>query len=234
MALENYRITEFQEKTQVDNGDYVLIDSATDGTHKYQLSRIPAQASAEVAAAVESEAGAREAADSTLDGKIGTLSNLTTDAKGSLVAAVNEVDAHADANTSALSGKVDKVAGKGLSKNDFTDALKTKLDGIEAGAEVNDVTSVAGKTGAVTLAGGDVSYSDETTYAAGTVGAAVSGLKSDLGTLSSLTTTAKTNLVEAINEVDAHADANASAIASLGLSVVDGKICITYTDQEAV
>ena len=33
--------------------------------------------------------------------------------------------------------KVDKVAGKGLSTNDFTDTLKTKLDGIQDGAEVN-------------------------------------------------------------------------------------------------
>lgn len=33
--------------------------------------------------------------------------------------------------------KVDKVIGYGLSKNDLTDILKTKLDGIEAGAEVN-------------------------------------------------------------------------------------------------
>ena len=33
--------------------------------------------------------------------------------------------------------KVDKVSGKGLSTNDLTDALKTKLDGISAGAEVN-------------------------------------------------------------------------------------------------
>ena len=33
-----------------------------------------------------------------------------------------------------LAKKVDKVSGKGLSANDFTDALKNKLDGIEAGA----------------------------------------------------------------------------------------------------
>jgi hypothetical protein len=37
----------------------------------------------------------------------------------------------------ALNNKVNVVSGKGLSENDFTDALKTKLDGIEAGAEVN-------------------------------------------------------------------------------------------------
>ena len=37
----------------------------------------------------------------------------------------------------ALDLKVDKVPGKGLSANDFTDILKTKLDGIEDGAQVN-------------------------------------------------------------------------------------------------
>ena len=41
-----------------------------------------------------------------------------------------------------LAGKVDKVDGKGLSTNDFTNELKTKLEGIEAGAEVNVVKSV--------------------------------------------------------------------------------------------
>lgn len=36
-----------------------------------------------------------------------------------------------------ISGKVDKVDGKGLSANDFSDELKDKLDGIATGAEVN-------------------------------------------------------------------------------------------------
>lgn len=39
--------------------------------------------------------------------------------------------------TELYNGKVDKITGKGLSENDFTDADKTKLDGIEAGAQVN-------------------------------------------------------------------------------------------------
>lgn len=38
---------------------------------------------------------------------------------------------------SALDGKVDKVPGMSLSSNDFTDALKARLEGIEAGAERN-------------------------------------------------------------------------------------------------
>ena len=37
----------------------------------------------------------------------------------------------------ALNLKVDAVPGKGLSANDFTNTLKTKLDGIEDGAQVN-------------------------------------------------------------------------------------------------
>ena len=46
------------------------------------------------------------------------------------------LDTYTEADTLAnlLSNKVDKVAGYGLSKNDFTDALLSKLNGIEAGA----------------------------------------------------------------------------------------------------
>ncbi len=38
-----------------------------------------------------------------------------------------------------LSGKVDKVDGKGLSTNDYTTAEKNKLSGIEEGAEKNNI-----------------------------------------------------------------------------------------------
>lgn len=38
------------------------------------------------------------------------------------------------AEVAKVSGKVDKVSGKGLSTNDFTTELKDKLDGVEAGA----------------------------------------------------------------------------------------------------
>lgn len=41
-----------------------------------------------------------------------------------------------------LNEKVDKVSGKGLSTNDFTDEDKTKLNGIESGAQVNKLESV--------------------------------------------------------------------------------------------
>ena len=43
----------------------------------------------------------------------------------------------AAAMAAAINGKVDKVSGKGLSANDYTDAEKSKLAGIAAGAQVN-------------------------------------------------------------------------------------------------
>jgi len=42
----------------------------------------------------------------------------------------------------ALSGKVDKVAGKGLSENDFTDTLKAKLDSLLSGSNYYDKTYI--------------------------------------------------------------------------------------------
>ena len=42
-----------------------------------------------------------------------------------------------------LDKKVDKVEGMGLSSNDFTDALLVKLEGIEAGAQVNVIENIS-------------------------------------------------------------------------------------------
>ena len=56
---------------------------------------------------------------------------------------------------SALDQKVDKVPGKQLSTEDFTSAEKTKLAGIEAGAQFNTITGVKGDAEA-TYRTGDV------------------------------------------------------------------------------
>ena len=88
-----------------------------------------------------------------------------------------------EALIAAIAGKVDKVEGKGLSTNDFTDALLTKLNGIEAGANayvlpiasasslggvrVGDNLTIDSSTGA--LSG---NYSAATTSAAGLMSAA--------------------------------------------------------------
>jgi len=51
----------------------------------------------------------------------------------------------------ALGNKVDKVSGKGLSTNDFTNAYKTKLDGIATGAQVNVIEGITVNSTAVPL-----------------------------------------------------------------------------------
>ena len=66
---------------------------------------------------------------------------------------------------SALSGKVDKVDGKGLSTNDFTTTLKNKLDGIASGAQVNQNAFSNITDGTTTIAAD--STTDTLTLAAG-------------------------------------------------------------------
>ena len=73
---------------------------------------------------------------------------------------LGNVDNTSDANKpistatqTALNKKVDAVAGKGLSTNDFTGAYKTKLDGIDSGAEVNVIETVKVDGTALTVTG---------------------------------------------------------------------------------
>jgi hypothetical protein len=66
------------------------------------------------------------------------------------------------ATQTALDGKVDKVAGKGLSDENYTLTEKQKLAGIEAGAQVNTVTSVNSQTGAVVIPVFSGDYNDLT------------------------------------------------------------------------
>ena len=62
----------------------------------------------------------------------------------------------------------------------FTTADKAKLNGIEAGAQVNTVTRVAGKTGVVELDAGDIAYDPSETYASGKIGAALKSAEEKL------------------------------------------------------
>ena len=51
----------------------------------------------------------------------------------------------------ALTGKVDKVDGKGLSTNDYTSDEKTKLSGIASGAQANVLEGIQKNGTAVTI-----------------------------------------------------------------------------------
>lgn len=76
--------------------------------------------------------------------------------KAAIAAAINDLNignyyTKTEVDT-ALNGKVSKEDGKGLSQNDFTNAFKSKLDGIQDGATANTVTYDAA-TQSVTLSG---------------------------------------------------------------------------------
>ena len=54
---------------------------------------------------------------------------------------------------SDLTGKVDKISGKGLSTNDYSNTAKSKVDAIPASPKYTDtVTTINGKTGTITKA----------------------------------------------------------------------------------
>ena len=81
--------------------------------------------------------------ESVIEVNINQVSSGSIGAWGSII---GDIEDQTDLQN-ALDLKVDKVAGKELSENDFTDILKTKLDGISPGAEVNvnaDWNSVSG------------------------------------------------------------------------------------------
>ena len=163
----------------------------------------------------------------------GTLTSLTTDTKTNLVSAINEVDSHADTNTSSI----------GTLSNLTTEA-KTNLVGaineVDAHADTNannigTLTSLTtdAKTNLVSAINEVDSHTDTNT--------------SNIGTMSSLTTDVKTTLVGAINEVDSHTDTNTNNIGILtsltttdktnlvsAINEVNGAISSEVTRAEAV
>lgn len=75
-----------------------------------------------------------------IDEKISNLVNSapeTLDTLGEIASALQENDSLITTLNTAITNKVDKVAGKGLSTNDFTDEEKAKLLSVENGAEKN-------------------------------------------------------------------------------------------------
>lgn len=67
-------------------------------------------------------------------------------------------------NAADISGKVDKVAGKGLSTNDFTNADKIKLDGLENYEDAEITTGVSNATNIAAINSSTLGYSAKNLY----------------------------------------------------------------------
>ena len=99
----------------------------------------------------------------------------------------------ADVDT-ALSGKVDKVTGKGLSTNDYTTDEKNKLTGIAAGAQVNVIEAVKVDGTALTVTDKAVNI-DLSGYAKKTELSSVYKVKGTLASVSELPASAEVGAV---------------------------------------
>ena len=125
----------------VQDANYVHTDNNYTSDEKSKLSGIEAGAEANV----QSDwSEADNSKDDFIKNKPTKVSDFQNDS-GFITKDVNDLTNYykksetytqAEINNS-LSGKADKETGKGLSSNDYTDAEKTKLSGIAAGAEVN-------------------------------------------------------------------------------------------------
>lgn len=98
-----------------------------------------------------------------------------------------------------FNNKIDIDPNKGLSENDFTDALKSKLDGIEANAEKNDVFTVNGHVGSVSLTSSDIPELNNLYYTNQRVDTRINLQKGEINGIASLDSGGKVPIIQLPN-----------------------------------
>ena len=132
-TLQNSITKEVVDRTNADNTLQVNIDKEAQARES---------ADQVLQTNINSEAATRTAQDQILDQKITALSEKTDGDKSDVLAAIeSEKEARIAADADLNSKKVDKREGYSLTKNDFTDLLLAKLNGIEEHA--NYITLVS-------------------------------------------------------------------------------------------
>ena len=101
----------------------------------------------------------------------------------------------------SLATKVDKVSGKGLSTNDFTNNYKSKLDALN-----QNLSNKASCSSVLMTIVPNEPFTPKTDYHPATKKYVDDSVKA-VGSLSNLTTNEKTSIVAAINELKAAIDA---------------------------
>lgn len=132
-TLQNSITKEVADRTNADNTLQVNIDKEAQARES---------ADQVLQTNIDSEVATRTAQDQILDQKITALSEKTDGDKFDVLAAIEaEKEARIAADADLNSKKVDKREGYSLTKNDFTDLLLAKLNGIEEHA--NYITLVS-------------------------------------------------------------------------------------------
>ena len=213
-----------------ENGN--IIESITTDTELSRLSGVTAnvqqQINAEIFRAegeearldkkIDDETERATAAEEALGSDIGNLADLTTDDKNTVVAAINEVDSHADTNASNI-GQLASLT------TDAKNNLVAAVNEVDSHTDTN--TSNIG-----TLTSLTTDAKNNLVSAINEVDAHTDTNTINIGALSSLTTDTKTTIVGAINEVDSHADTNASNIGTLSNLTTDSKTNLVVAINE--
>lgn len=132
-TLQNNITKEIADRTNADNSLQVNLDKEAQARES---------ADQVLQTNINSEAATRTAQDQILDQKITSLSEKTDGDKSDVLAAIEaEKEARIAADADLNSKKIDKREGYSLTKNDFTDLLLAKLNGIEEHA--NYITLVS-------------------------------------------------------------------------------------------
>jgi hypothetical protein len=132
-TLQNSITKEVADRTNADNALQVNLDKEAQARES---------ADQVLQTNINSEAATRTAQDQILDQKITALSEKADGDKSDVLAAIEaEKEARIAADADLNSKKVDKREGYSLTKNDFTDLLLAKLNGIEEHA--NYITLVS-------------------------------------------------------------------------------------------
>ena len=126
------RIIGLGEVSTIQDGDFIAVDNATNGTHKFDATKLGASVASNLAPAYSTAATYAIGEFCMHDNALYRCTTAITSPEAWTASHWVQVTVG-----TSLYDKVDKVEGMGLSENDFTDALKSKLDGIAAGAEVN-------------------------------------------------------------------------------------------------
>lgn len=125
------------------NASQIIVDMETGETLLDRLASISADISSAMAGGVTATEVSNMIATAMNDLAGGQLE----ESKDQLIEIIQLITNNEDAITTinnAILNKVDKVSGKELSSNDFTDALLTKLSGITAGATKVEASSTNG------------------------------------------------------------------------------------------
>ena len=132
-------------------------------------------------------------------GSVGVLTSLTTTARNNLVAAVNEVDSNTDTNTGNITTNTTNIATNTTDISANCSSITTNATNISSNA-----AAITGNTNSINTN------------------------STRIGNLPSLTTTNKSNLVVAVNEVDGNTNTNAGNI-STSLSRIGTLSSLTTT-----